>query len=124
MPITLTKFIDLLKQESENIEGKMTLERYLEVNQRQLYFQSVQNKPLNVLELKFLIGAVADLFRQRIAGICTDELYEMVIKEDRAFLEEIAQKAVEQGVTGIDMDWVRGIPLTFSEAMAIIPKDS
>ncbi len=54
--------------------------------------------------------------RERMVGICTDELYESVFVAGREFLKIITQVSKEFGV---DVAQVCGLPLTISEAISL-----
>lgn len=58
---------------------------------------------------------MATFFRKRMAGICTEELYDSVSKDGRVFLAEITAKAKHFGV---DVSAQTGVPVTPTAAVA------
>jgi len=72
----------------------------------------------------FLASEMLWMFRRRIEGICTDELYTLVLREAHIFLDELGRRAA---LAGFDVSPIttRGITLTdiLVRASALAPRE-
>jgi len=108
---TYGEFIDLIEQ-TECVEGKIFIEKWkaLATEEDWARFRPMSLTP--ELVTSFAEDMIS-YFRERIAGICTDELYTQVKREAHAFLQEVHEKAAQFGVQ-VELNRI-DVPLTPSE---------
>ncbi|MDP1815181.1 MAG: hypothetical protein Q8K92_12095 [Leadbetterella sp.] len=112
MPLkTLGDFVELLRQ-SQNLFVESWLSRLqYEVGEKE--WQESMAFDLNASTIIALADAVATLLFNRLAGICTEELYERTLREGHDLLKEIHQRATEQGID-VSLQQIDR-PLTYTE---------
>jgi len=114
--MTLEEFVDLLGQ-SKSIEARLWIEQFkLVIDLRQ--WEATKGDPLNRANVISIARFSANLIRGRIISIGTEELYKEVIEQGHAFLHEIHQKAVSQGIE-VKEDEIDSF-LSYTEMMAAV----
>jgi hypothetical protein len=114
--MTLEEFVNLLGQ-SKSIEARLWIEQFkLVIDLRQ--WEETKGNPLNRANVISIARFLANLIRGRIISIGTEELYKEVIEQGHAFLREIHQKAVSQGIE-VKEDEIDSF-LSYTEMMAAV----
>jgi len=94
--MTLEEFVNSLMK-TEKIESKIWLEQFNErIVKKQ--WERIKNSPLDKTLVISFAWIMTSLIRERIDSISTKKLYNEIIKQGHAFLREIYQKAVLQGI--------------------------
>ena len=111
---TYGDFIDLVEK-TEITEAAVFIEQWkkLATDEQWKKYRTISLGP------ELITGFAWDVvthFRRRIAGIDTEELYSLVIKDGHDFLREVCEKATKLGVQ-VNLDQIDA-PLTPSEAKA------
>ena len=114
---TYGEFIDLMEklaEETGNVDAQISIEEWkaLATEEQWKEFRPLPLGPGLVISFA---EDMAFYFRERIAGICTDELYVHIKKESHAFLRQVYEKAAKFGVQ-LELNQIDA-PLTPSEAM-------
>lgn len=112
---TLGEFIDLISQTTTNVSG----EAWIKFGQRGMSkegWQEIKNLPL-VPESVILFGRLISAhIREEAAHWSSEEPYHDTLEHGHAFLQEIHQKAMEQGIE-VELERIDR-PLTPTEMMA------
>ena len=90
------EFFDLLLK-TEDGQGRIFLEDWdneLIPKDRRKF----RGKPFNHKWVEILCAYVSSMMSDRLRGICTDGLYNLISRQGHAFLEEIGRVAAEHGV--------------------------
>lgn len=110
---TYGQFIDLVEK-TEYAEARIFIEEWKAIATEEEWKEYRPLPLMPDLVIRFAED-MADYFRERLSGICTDALYERVAKDAHAFLVEVFEKAKQLGIH-VDIERVN-LPVTITEAL-------
>ena len=91
------EFLDLLLAQTENGQGKIWLEDFV-AEEPPAELVMFRASPFNHENVQRLRDFMAGMMNERLAGICTEELYKLIQKRGHAFLQEIGELSASEGV--------------------------
>ena len=112
--VTYGQFIDLVEK-TEIGEARIMIEEWKALATEEEEWKGYRPLPLTSDLVIGFAEDMANLFRQRLSGICTDTLYERITKDAHAFLVEISEKAKQLGIQ-VDIKQVN-LPITITEVL-------